>query len=521
MTDARIPFGPLLASSAESLAGASPVARNVIVDGMGVVRRRPGLSLYSGVPEDLFVGSHVGALHETMDGKLYAIAMSPGASEEVRPGAWSATTLQVFRVTEAGKRVITLGGGSRVPMVSLRPKLVETERLIVIANGNSLLKLEKDSERLTPIGLGTHVDENTPQQSTHVVRLAGRLLATDQRYSNHVRYSAPTTSNTSHVPHMWWRSGYYDENGWIAPDGITEGMSFSTAGALTAEVSPDEVRAIESSSDMLFVFGAMSLQLFVPDVEYIFAPAGTLDVGIGAPYSVIREGSALYWFDNRKRIVRCSGGDVEVLSDPISKELASVEIAEDGFGYCYSDRGINLLVWTFPTDGRTFVLQEGVGWSLWGTRLESPAPRDSLFRVTTAFRRTRGPETLVATMGGRVAKFDHEAQDDLEGDIVSRMETGFIDHGTSSTKASEGLTLVVRRGTTKSEGVEPTMHIGYRDRPGSWTTQIPVSLGRAGDTEAVVELGQQGVYQRRQWFYQYSGPEPLELVSAIERVTVI
>ena len=68
-----IDFSPKQDTSSEELGGASPYALNVIVDGNGVVSKRPGIKAYPVAPSTVVDATGISGLYSTNDGQLFAV----------------------------------------------------------------------------------------------------------------------------------------------------------------------------------------------------------------------------------------------------------------------------------------------------------------------------------------------------------------------------------------------------------------------------------------------------------------
>jgi hypothetical protein len=326
------------------------------------------------------------------------------------------------------------------------------------------------------------------------VAMSSRLECNELRYgASRVRYSDIGTEGSD--------TGYANWH---------EGLGL--AGSFTAEDSSDPIVAVTRTREYLMVYGQQTVQMFVPDPQYVFAPVMTLPVGCAAPYSII---DSEYWIDSRKRVVRLQGGAVDTVSLPIQRELDAMTV-DDAYGYRVEIGPAVFLVWDFPSDGRTFVLQEEFGWSQWRSR-SSGAP--SAFAVSAHCRAPTNADNLVGTRDGRIGKLSLDAQDDFGEQVQAQVVTGFVDRGSPRRKRSKRLTLVMQRGRSSSTPSEAVL--SWRDREGPWYGRIPISLGGPGDSEHTLTYHGLGIYERRQWMLDFIGPERLALVSATESFEVL
>lgn len=487
MPYARVPFADRQASGLEELAGQSPIAFNVLMEQSGAVRRRPGLrdsSLASS--ENLALSTDpdkmvVSGLYLTLDDKLYA-AVDNGASKEL------------YYVTATGALRMSASGSLTALMGSDRPQFAETEMLLVMAAGREMQKVELATNSSSRLG-------GTPPSATHVLPMASRLLANDNVVDRtKVRYSDLAQGTTTFAGHEVWTTGV------------------GTAGFFTAEAQPDPVVALGSSTNELFVFGSRTLQLYSSDPVLVFAPVSTIEIGCGAPYSPVKVDQKYFLLDDKRRFVQTDGRTYEVISGPIRKTLESIAEVSDGFGYRVLIGQYDCLVWTFPTDGRTFVYQIGSGWSQWS----APASANQIhgpFVVRSHALHGSGVN-LVGQSIGNIQELSLDANTDSGGTIPAYVETGYINRETDARKQCKCLRFSLLRGETTG-GEAPVAYFGWRDQPGAWDARLPIDIGDTGDTEIVVQFHSLGVYRRRQWFFEFSGTDELVLVSATETFEVI
>lgn len=473
-----IPFTNQQASGVEPLAGATVMAMNVAVDPSGTVTRRPGIRAYSEAPDTAVNATGIVGLFCTDDGVL--LAVSPGPPN--------------------GARVLyeVAGGSALARMTGLpgtaRPTFAQTEMLVVIAGGREMVKYERATHAAGILG-------GTPPQASHVIAHASRLLGNDLLVDRtKVRYSDVAIGTTSYAGHEDWS---------FAPP----------AGFFTAEARPDNVVAIHENTNNVFVFGQGTTQVYGADASAVYLPEATREVGCGAPYSVIKQDQAFAWKDHNLRFQFSDGRSYKDISKPIGKTLDSVVNPTECFGYRVLTGNTDALVWTFPTDGRTFVYQAGSGWGQWGAW--DPATANyAPFTVLSHFLRTDTNVNVVGTTDGLIGEMTHEALTDFGEPIRAHIETGYVSRGTDRPKHCKCVYLTFRRGqTTGATG--PQAWLSYRDRPGAWEPPIPIDLGGSSDTHPVIPFRSLGTYRRRQWRFEFTGTDELVLVSALEDFEVL
>ncbi len=468
-----IAFGSAQKSGLDELAGAGAVSMNVYTDSLGTVRRRPGLSTLSGVTTTAVDADGLSGLFATDDGKLLAVG---GGKKR-----W------LYEVTSIGARRLT----TPLPGTS-RPVFAQTEMLVVVAGGSSILRYARSDGSTALLG-------GDPPKASHVVAMNLRLLANDVVVDRtKVRFSNISQGTLSYSGHEFWTA-----------------TNPVTAGALTAEARPDPIVAVGENTNEVFVWGTGSLQMFGPDPVFGFAPTSSREHGLGGPYSVVKADQQFFWLDQYRRFVMSDGRSLNDISDDIAATLDAMERVDDCFGYRVVVGNLDAVVWTFPSDGRTFAFQKGSGWAQW-SGFDTNWTR---FKVNAVSYRQSDGITVAATTDGFLGKFDTAATTDLGSPINAYTVTGYIDRGTDKIKQCRVVRLALRRGrVTGATG--PQAWLCWRDRPGAWQGRVPVNLGPSGDTEIVIPIHSLGVYRRRQWMFEFSGTEELVLVRASEEFEV-
>lgn len=481
MTQAAIDFSNKQATGLEPLGGAPGVAINVVTDPTGAVRRRPGIAAAPGVFSGVVDATGISGIYRTIGGSLYAIGSTPQFRQIYKVGATGAVPVG------AATSDATLAG-------TLRPVFAETQLLLVIAGGDKMQKIVLSSGASSRLG-------GQPPYASHVAANSSRLLG------NLAAVTANTTFDLSVVRFSDIANG---NSSFAGMEVWTEGLG--TAGHFSAEADPDPVLAVYQNTNEVFCFGSTSLQIFSPDPTAVYSPAVTRELGCGAAYSVIKANQSFAWLDNLRRFVISDGRSETIISDPIKKTLDDITTVSDCYGFRFVQGPVDALVWVFPTDGRTFAFQNGSGWSEW-LGMRSDGSWSGL--PVNAAHLTPTNDVLVGTVDGRVGKLSLDATTDFGSSVSASVETGYINRGSDLRKKTNCVYLSLRRGQSFG-AVGPQAYLSWRDQPGAYGSPISIDLGTLGDTEIVVPLRSLGVYRRRQWKFEFSGIEDLQLVSAIE-----
>jgi hypothetical protein len=481
MPFADIQFGPFQEGSYDELGGSSPRAINVVIDPKGVVSKRPGITTYSVAPSTVVDANGITGLYADNNGKLYAVGGTPDARHIYRLAGGVASDLSLAPNS-------TLRG-------RLRPTFAETEVFLVIAGGSNIQKVRLDTGESTLLA-------GDPPIASHVVAQSSRLAANDLVLDKtKVRFSGISQGTVDTSGHEEWDN-----------TGLTEDGGF-----FTAEARPDPVMAVYENTNEVFVWGKDNVQIFTPDSSVIFAPSATRESGTLAPYSIIKQGQDFFWLDQHRRIVYSDGRSFQNLEGPIKRQLDELSDPTDCFGYRVFVGHIDCLVWTFPTDGRTFVYQVGGGWSEWfgWSEAESVFKR---FIANAHYLRRDGGLNVVGTTAGKVGKLSLSSYDDLGERVVAYVESGFQNRDTDNLKRCRSVKFAIRRGSSSAASLG---RVEWRDDTGPWSEPVYIDTGVTGDNHCVREIRSVGTYRRRQWRFVFSDTANLSLLKVTENFDVL
>ncbi len=478
---ADIVFGPFQEGSYEELGGSSPRAINVVIDPKGVVSKRPGIASYSVAPSGVVDADGITGLYSDNTGQLFAIGGTPDARHIYKLFNGAASDLSIApNSTLRGRR---------------RPIFAETEVFLVMAGGSNIQKLNLTTLMSTQLG-------GSPPIASHIVANSSRLAANDIIVDKtKIRFSGISQGTVDTTGHETWdNTGLTDDGGFI-----------------TAEARPDPIQAVHENTNEVFVWGVDNVQIFAPDVSSIFAPTVTREAGTLAPYSIIKQGQDFFWLDQHRRIVYSDGRQFQNLEGPIKAQLDALVDPTDCFGYRVFAGHVDCLVWTFPTDGRTFAYQIGGGWSEWFGWDDSQA-NFKRFIVNAHHLRRDGGLNVVGTTDGRVGKLSLGSYDDRGEKIVAYVESGFQNRETDFLKKCHAVKFAIRRGSTAAASLG---RIEWRDDTGPWNGPIFIDTGVTGDNHCVREIRSLGSYRRRQWRWTFSDTSPLSLLKVTEVFSIL
>lgn len=347
---------------------------------------------------------------------------------------------------------------------------------------------------------------------------------------------------------------------------IGDSLTWQASSFFSAVGDPDNINAMHVLNREIFLFGLKSLEVWENDGTTPFSrvPGGFYNVGCSAPYSVIEHEGKLVWLSHENKVVQWDNGKIVTLSTPYSKRITELSYTADCRGSVFTHNGCTFFLWSFPAANTTIVYNVTTDdWSSWTIWNEDTSGYD-MFPASQVLTIANWGETVIACPhSGLVHKLDASRYYDVidpviyypappvwkQGQLLRRVITGHIDHGTSAKKKSKLLRLRVKRGdsiapmskaieewTAYDFGVttyypdgadmtppstEPALLVRHCDDGKHWSEERVVSLGWAGERDFYVTLRQLGIYRSRQWEFSLTDRVGFVLADAEEDVEVL
>lgn len=476
-TEAKAPidFASGQQSSNEPLGGAIPSMLNVLVDSVGAIHTRPGISAWSdfGPSPSLDPTTSVDGMsewngyivYETSDRRLHA-QLAPGYGVDLSSS--TATT--------------QLDGGSR-------PIFCPARSRILIAGGGQIQEWDGPSA-----GLSGRLGGNPPA-ATHIVAISQVLVVNPIGLSGQIQYSQPFDSG---------------EEVWPA-------LNFQEL-----ESDPDPAIAVYVNTDEIVGFGTRTVQTLDPDPNVniqqgisLFVPVRTWTQGMGAPYSFAQNDEQFGFLDALKRIQLSNGRQYTPISDPaITASLEGIKTWADCWGFRLKTDSWDLLGFHFPTEARTFVYDTTLKqWQEWRGFANG---QWKAWVAKSVYRWNDKGLNLIGLGNGTIGLFDPKATSDAGDPIVAEVTSGFQDLGSDLTKTNVCTRFYFRRGLSGVPAPGPRCQLFWRNDTGAWQGPVDLPLGDPDDPNPVIEVRGLGTYRVRQWRLRMSDAVPLTLVRAIE-----
>jgi hypothetical protein len=470
----RIPFG-YEESGEQELAGGNALAVNVLVDGKGAVRRRPGITTTTDAPSTVINSAGIDGIYVTeFEGTLFAVSAAPPSMRSI------------YRIEGGTAFDLTNGIASQGLRGTRRPTFAETEALLLIAGGDEVQKVELTA------GYASGRLGGSPPLASHVITQASTALVNSVVTPlNQVAYSAAGLG-TATAPFETW-------------NGLDD------SGVVYASMRPSAVVALHENTNEVWAFQETGTQTFSEDESQGYARGRSDENGCAAPYSVIKHREAFAWINHDKQIVISNARGMEIISTPIQKTIDDADIT-GAWGFKFEGDQFTTLNWIFPLAGFGLTYQVGGGWSRWAGH--DGASWTAPLLMSHARRWGVDKQSVVGTTDGRVGVLSVDALTDLGNPIRSYCRTGYLSRGSADVPADQRKAC---RMVTLTFKVDPTTSLDaigklrWRDEDGEWRQWI--DLVPRGSTVVLRSLG---VYRRRQWEIELADETDVMLISATE-----
>ena len=151
---------------------------------------------------------------------------------------------------------------------------------------------------------------------------------------------------------------------------VGDGSSATSLNAVSAEARPDKLVRDYAFDQVLYRFGTRSVELWynsgVGTPPFDRMEGQLFNVGLGAIHSVANTREYLYWFGSDNQIYRARGGQEEPISTPaIAGAIDGYATVADATGDIIAIDNKYFYVLTFPTENKTWVINEELGTNGW------------------------------------------------------------------------------------------------------------------------------------------------------------
>lgn len=464
MPTAPLPFGSPVYRNVDGVAISD--LNNRIIDGyideIGYVNKRPGLAALeaatTGNVNGLYWWPHKQLVIKVADGNVSRLE-------------WDGSTLLSFPLGG-----VTLAANERVTFAT-------DGSFVFMANGQRIVL----TDGFDPVQYIN--DPDTPTKVSHLVYLDGYLIANS------------VGTNQFHFSHPLNRFN------WNALD-------FASAAG-----NADNITAMLVRNRELILFGPDSIEVWENDGSTPFSriPGGYIQSGVIAPHSILAVENGFLYLDNNRYFTFFDGRNVRRIRSTYDRDVSQFSSVED----CKTDRieinGKAFIVWHFPGENRTLVLDYGTldlreqtqSWTEWGFYNIGSATYSRWLGNEYTFAPDWGLHLVGGWKNETIYEFSPEYFDDA-GDIIRLSQTtGHIDHGVLRRKRTNQIRVRAKRGTTDI-GDAPNLMIRWKDNNrNTWSNEHLLNMGDLGESDIVARIHRTGVYRTRQYEISASDNVPV------------
>lgn len=351
----------------------------------------------------------------------------------------------------------------------------------------------------------------------------GKIAYTDGSTAPAFISDADAPINVSHVACL---DGYLiankaDSNQWYWAN-LETPLNWSALNFASGAGNADYNDALHVAWREIYLFGKTSIEVWENDGSTPFSrvPGGYIEHGCGARYSIIRAGESLWWLDRNRRLLQMAHDrSPRVVSTPYDKTLQGFQTIEDCQGSAMNIAGKSFLIFTFPTENRTIVMEQSDGrlyeWGCWNSTLglyDAWVGRFPIYCPEWGFHLSGNSVTA------NILRWSTSSYSDSGAEIRPAIRTGWIDEGSSKTKRSNELRLRLKRGSVTTSPRASAIMRWRNDGQDSWGVDHNIDLGDVGESEHYAVLYRTGMYRSRQYELYITDNCPVTIVEVKHEV---
>jgi len=280
-------------------------------------------------------------------------------------------------------------------------------------------------------------------------------------------------------------------------------LNISSLNYGSAEVSGDDLVAPYVFQQTLRPFGKRTVEAWwntpgvrFPPVERI--QGSSIPVGLGARHGVCNTSDNLYFFGHDDNVYAIDQNrQIKASTPPMVREISTYQIKDDAVAYSMDFQGDKLIFLNFPSEGKTWVLQEGGEWF----NLSNNGSW-----VGDSYAYCYGKH-LVSDTSGNVLEVSDSAYENNGTTIKRNLQSSPIHSGLLGKPGkrlelnSITIELTTGQGLVSGQGQKPRLMLS-----------ISENGGRTFGTEYWYDIGKQGEYREKVTFSGLGGTSDSRVV---------
>lgn len=296
--------------------------------------------------------------------------------------------------------------------------------------------------------------------------------------------------------------------------GINDFSSWGALDYLTAEIRPDQAKAVISHLQTLIVLGLDGTEIYYsdpnPDAPFSRIQGGYMSKGCGATHSVAIGDNTPIWLSNERQIVRMvsMGAMPQVISTrKLDELLQTYDTVSDAYAFCPIIKGYAWYVITFPSEDITFaynlVTQSWFKWlSFAGSVFQKHRANCHAFY--------EGRSMVGDVNDGKLYKIDPTVYTDGESFRTIKSQITMppvLKEGHNLFFSKLQLNFKVGVGLVSGQGSNPQVMVDWSDdNRKTWSNEHWVGIGKIGEYKDRAILRRMGCSRNRSCRVSYTDP---------------
>jgi hypothetical protein len=367
----------------------------------------------------------------------------------------------------------------------------------------------------------------TDNGTTLVMANGGRMVYTDGTANTQFIADADAPIKVTHVAFLdqWILCNEVDTAKFYYADFTAAPTTWLAVNVFSAEAYPDNLLSLYVVGRTIILGGNISTEFWYNDGITPFSriQGTTTNRGVMGHYATGIANGSVYFFDDRRRLVRFDGTEPVILSTPFDRTIQEFGTVDDILMDYITPFGKHFLIMTFPTENRTlFYDLIGDYWGEWSFFDKGTNERDRYLMNSYCYAATWNKHLVGRYNNSQIYEILRTDYDDDGEDIFFLVRTGHIDHGAPGRKKrSYRLNLRLKVGVGLANNTKPYLKIRWKDNGRNyWSNYRYVSLKVSGDTAFVIDVYTLGEYTTRQWEFSMNDQVPFSIGKAVEEIDI-
>lgn len=300
------------------------------------------------------------------------------------------------------------------------------------------------------------------------------------------------------------------------------GLSWDPLDVATAETSTDNIVGLGKTKGELWVIGSSSTEIWYNAANATGSPFSLrtglqIQIGCGAPDSIVSVDDLLVWLDNRGFIVQSavspfirsnnSGYELNIISDEaITTEILSYTRRDDAIAMTYNDRGHIMYQITFPTEKKTWVYDYTT--KVWHERsYYNSFAQEPQHHLGQFYAQSNSLHVMAGIRDGKVYLVSDNYYSD-NGNAIRRTRVTSLQYDPDAFRVGCVNRIELRVGIKQHDISAPKITMRYSNDGGhTWSHHLTRDLGAVGEYNKSIIWNRLG--NGREWLFEFTISEAM------------